>query len=45
MNIEPTIKVAFIDDHDLLRKGICEFLEKCYLKLKNGKSVSTKSLF
>jgi DNA-binding NarL/FixJ family response regulator len=50
MNIEPTIKVAFIDDHDLLRKGICEFLrgygfEVLFEAEKTVSLQSTKSLF
>lgn len=26
MKKEKAIKIAFVDDHDLLRKGICDFL-------------------
>ena len=46
MSKEPTIKIAFIDDHDLLRKGICDFLTgygfEVLFEAENGKSAIDK---
>ncbi|PLK43922.1 MULTISPECIES: response regulator transcription factor [Bacteroidota] len=46
MSKEPTIKIAFIDDHDLLRKGICDFLIgygfEVLFEAENGKSAIDK---
>ncbi len=46
MSREETIKVAMIDDHDLLRRGICDFLIgfgfEILFEAENGKSAMEK---
>jgi len=46
MSKEQTIKIAFIDDHDMLRKGICDFLIgygfEILFEADNGKSAMEK---
>lgn len=47
MKNEQVIKTAFIDDHDLLRKGLCDFLRgddtfEIIFEAENGKSAMGK---
>lgn len=47
MSKEQTIKIAFIDDHDLLRKGICDFIRdddnfEIVFDTENGKAAMEK---
>lgn len=47
MSKEQIIKIAFIDDHDLLRKGICDFIRdddnfEIVFDAENGKSALQK---